>query len=167
MCVIICCDKKSGHITKKMLKNAEQSNNDGMGIAWINKNNKVQWVKGLTSKNMMKLIIAIQEVAAKRSEKNDNPAAVTAPPFGYHWYANSRSLIGAYDLPSEITWFLIVITVNAVCCRLSSLSPGHPVLSAKDIDIIDETMRKIIKIVEDFLDSKNFGFCLIFLFLIT
>jgi len=56
MCVIICCDKKSGHITKKMLKNAEQSNNDGMGLAWINKNNKVQWVKGLTSKNMLKLI---------------------------------------------------------------------------------------------------------------
>ena len=56
MCVIICCDKKSGHITKKMLKNAEESNNDGMGIAWINKNNKVQWVKGLNSKNMLKLI---------------------------------------------------------------------------------------------------------------
>jgi predicted glutamine amidotransferase len=56
MCVIICCDRKSGNITKKMLKNAEESNNDGMGIAWINKDNKVQWVKGLNSKNMMKLI---------------------------------------------------------------------------------------------------------------
>ena len=56
MCVIICCDRKSGHIDKSMLKSAEKMNQDGMGIAWINRDNKVQWIKGLKSKEIMRVI---------------------------------------------------------------------------------------------------------------
>lgn len=56
MCVIICCDKRSGHIKPKMLKNAEKMNSDGMGIAWINRKGLVQWKKGLNSKQVSRLI---------------------------------------------------------------------------------------------------------------
>ena len=60
MCIIICCDKKSGHIDMKMLKSAEAFNQDGMGMAWINRNNMVEWKKGLNAKQIKKLIHKIK-----------------------------------------------------------------------------------------------------------
>lgn len=62
MCVIICCDKDSGHIKKDMLKDAERMNDDGMGIAWINKDKKVQWQKGLNKVSQVMKIIKREKI---------------------------------------------------------------------------------------------------------
>jgi hypothetical protein len=56
MCVIILASKKSGHISKNMIKKAERANDHGMGIAWVNQDNKVEWAKGLNSKSLIKLM---------------------------------------------------------------------------------------------------------------
>jgi len=55
MCVILACDEKTGKPTKKMLKEAENMNDDGGSIAWI-KGNKVRWEKGLKAKQIYKIV---------------------------------------------------------------------------------------------------------------
>ena len=54
MCVIIACKDKFPSPT--MLINAEQSNRDGAGVAWINDKNEIEFIKGLEAHDVQKLI---------------------------------------------------------------------------------------------------------------
>lgn len=56
MCVIMMFE--DSYPTIDMLKNAEQTNPHGGGMSWINKDGKVEWIKGskMKPKNVLKLI---------------------------------------------------------------------------------------------------------------
>jgi len=56
MCVIFCCEKESGFPTLETLKSAQDLNPDGAGLAWINKDKEVQFIKGLNAKQIHNLI---------------------------------------------------------------------------------------------------------------
>ena len=55
MCVILACDKKTGKPTKQMLIEAENMNDDGGSIAWI-EGKRVRWEKGLKAKQIWKIV---------------------------------------------------------------------------------------------------------------
>lgn len=53
MCVIICLDE--GKPKEQMLKDAELTNRDGGGVAWVGNNGKVNFIKGISAQAMYKL----------------------------------------------------------------------------------------------------------------
>lgn len=56
MCVIMCCDEKTGWPTLDSLLDAEQMNGHGGGIAYIGKDGQIHYEKGISAKDIHAII---------------------------------------------------------------------------------------------------------------